>query len=361
MKGLFFGTLFLFCLGSFSYGQGVRISADNLDPDNSAMLDVVSTSKGMLVPRMTATQRTGIGSPAAGLLVYQTDGTSGFYYYNGSAWVNISTPSGTAGGDLTGSYPNPTIATGTVNSAKIADASITNTDVSNTAAIAGTKIDPDFGTQQIVTTGGLGIGTSSPARFAEINSPSFVLARLSSASGSGALLELNSSSATNDWFIGSWGTQFRMGKTTNNFASYQDQFVFSETELRAWSNNTKTLGSASSRWSTVYATNGTINTSDIRLKNDITNLDYGLEAINSLRPVSFKWNDQASNQSKIGLIAQEVEEVIPEVVDSNGNEMMGIYYSDLVPVLIKAIQEQSQQINELKNELAEIKNNLSSK
>ena len=50
--------------------------------------------KGMLIPRMTSTQRDAITSPATGLLVYQTDNTPGFYHYNGSSWVKID-----AGGD----------------------------------------------------------------------------------------------------------------------------------------------------------------------------------------------------------------------------------------------------------------------
>jgi hypothetical protein len=52
-------------------------------------LDVTSTDKGFLPPRMTSSQRTSIQSPAAGLMVYQTDGTAGLYYYNGSAWIYI--------------------------------------------------------------------------------------------------------------------------------------------------------------------------------------------------------------------------------------------------------------------------------
>lgn len=59
-------------------------------PNASAKLDVSSTNKGFLPPRMTATKRGNIQSPAAGLMVYQTDGTSGLYYNNGSAWIYIS-------------------------------------------------------------------------------------------------------------------------------------------------------------------------------------------------------------------------------------------------------------------------------
>ncbi len=51
--------------------------------NNSAALDIKSTTKGLLIPRVTQAQRTAISSPALGLLVFQTDGTAGFYYYNG--------------------------------------------------------------------------------------------------------------------------------------------------------------------------------------------------------------------------------------------------------------------------------------
>jgi hypothetical protein len=58
-------------------------------PHASAKLDVSSVDKGFLPPRMTSSQRDAIPSPAAGLMVYQTDGTSGLYYYNGAAWIYI--------------------------------------------------------------------------------------------------------------------------------------------------------------------------------------------------------------------------------------------------------------------------------
>jgi hypothetical protein len=84
----------------------------------SSVLDVKSTLKGFLAPRMLASQRTAISSPAAGLLVYQTDGTSGFYYYNGTIWTIVA--SGTVfnylpltGGTLTGELN--TVASSTTN------------------------------------------------------------------------------------------------------------------------------------------------------------------------------------------------------------------------------------------------------
>ena len=91
MKKLFVAFALLICL--FADAQ---VGIGTTSPNSSAQLDVSSTTKGLLTPRMTAAQRTAIASPAAGLLVYQTDGTSGFYYYNGSAWTALSGGGSTA-------------------------------------------------------------------------------------------------------------------------------------------------------------------------------------------------------------------------------------------------------------------------
>jgi hypothetical protein len=67
---------------------GIGVSTANIDA--SAQLEVASTSKGFLPPRMTATERGNIQSPAAGLLVFQTDAPIGLYYYTGSAWTIVT-------------------------------------------------------------------------------------------------------------------------------------------------------------------------------------------------------------------------------------------------------------------------------
>ncbi|SFB96929.1 Chaperone of endosialidase [Flexibacter flexilis DSM 6793] len=85
-KYLFFAFI---GISNVALAQGVAVNTDNSTPDNSAMLDVKSTTKGLLTPRMTVAQRVAISSPATGLLVYQTDGTTGFYHYNGSAWTYL--------------------------------------------------------------------------------------------------------------------------------------------------------------------------------------------------------------------------------------------------------------------------------
>jgi hypothetical protein len=70
----------------------VGINTDNSTPDPSAMLDVTSTSKGLLIPRLTTAQRTAIASPAEGLLVYDTS-LGAFYYYQAGSWFFLTSSS----------------------------------------------------------------------------------------------------------------------------------------------------------------------------------------------------------------------------------------------------------------------------
>lgn len=95
MKKIF--LLLMVVFANVIHSQNVAISSTTAAPNASAMLDIVSTTKGLLIPRMTATQRIAIASPATGLMVYQTDaGTlgAGFYFYSGSAWTPLNYISG---------------------------------------------------------------------------------------------------------------------------------------------------------------------------------------------------------------------------------------------------------------------------
>jgi hypothetical protein len=86
MKKLLILLPFTFLIFHCSFSQSVGIGTTT--PAASAQLDITSNNKGMLVPRLNTAQRTGIASPATGLLVYDTDSTA-FAYYTGSAWVFI--------------------------------------------------------------------------------------------------------------------------------------------------------------------------------------------------------------------------------------------------------------------------------
>ena len=80
----FFTLLAAVLLTATTFAQvGINIET----PDSSAALDITSTTGGLLVPRMTKDERGFIDTPATGLIVYQTDGTPGFYYFNGNNWA----------------------------------------------------------------------------------------------------------------------------------------------------------------------------------------------------------------------------------------------------------------------------------
>ncbi|MFT6802521.1 MAG: hypothetical protein ACJA2N_001710 [Salibacteraceae bacterium] len=86
MKRLFTTLLVVASVGAFAQQDNVGIGT--VEPDNSAILDLSSSEKGFLMPRMSETQRTSIKTPAQGLQVYQTDGEIGNYTFDGIKWVN---------------------------------------------------------------------------------------------------------------------------------------------------------------------------------------------------------------------------------------------------------------------------------
>jgi hypothetical protein len=75
---------------SWELSKGNSIAIGGSSPNASAILDLQSTTKGLLLPRMTKAQRNAIVSPVAGLCIYQTDNIPGFRMYNGTNWVRFT-------------------------------------------------------------------------------------------------------------------------------------------------------------------------------------------------------------------------------------------------------------------------------
>lgn len=75
--------------GDLYVADGGNVGIGTTSPDSTALLDVSSTTKGVLFPRMTETQKNAISSPATGLIVYQTDATEGLYIYKSTGWTQI--------------------------------------------------------------------------------------------------------------------------------------------------------------------------------------------------------------------------------------------------------------------------------
>ena len=105
-----------------------------------------------------------------------------------------------------------------------------------------------------------------------------------------------------------------------------------------------------------------VTTSDKRLKTNIVTLENSLEKVLNLRGVNFDWIDtkKYTDKRQIGFIAQEVEEVAPELVNQN-NDYKTVNYAQTVSLLVEAIKDQNDIINDLIDEVDYIKKNYSKK
>ena len=106
------------------------------------------------------------------------------------------------------------------------------------------------------------------------------------------------------------------------------------------------VGDTISRWTEIFSINPLNQSSDARMKTDIQDLSYGLDEVLAMRPVSFMWKEKYDDRTHLGLLAQDVQALIPEIVQVSEDEAipLSMSYTDLIPVLIKAIQEQQAQI-----------------
>lgn len=74
----------------FALAAQAQVGIGTSTPDGSSQLDITSAEKGILIPRMSSTERGNIANPAQGLLVYQTDAPIGFYYYSINTWTRLT-------------------------------------------------------------------------------------------------------------------------------------------------------------------------------------------------------------------------------------------------------------------------------
>tara|TARA_A100000171_G_C2139651_1_gene153802 strand:+ start:2467 stop:5055 length:2589 start_codon:yes stop_codon:yes gene_type:complete len=95
--------------------------------------------------------------------------------------------------------------------------------------------------------------------------------------------------------------------------------------------------------------------SDARLKKNVSTLTSGLATVNRLRGVRYNWKDLSQPENKIGFIAQEVETVLPELVNTKADGFKTVNYAEMTAVLVEAVKELSQQIEVLKKENTSLK------
>jgi FtsZ-binding cell division protein ZapB len=117
------------------------------------------------------------------------------------------------------------------------------------------------------------------------------------------------------------------------------------------------LGESGTRWSTVYAANGVSTSSDARLKQNVADLSNPLDRLRDIRPVSYEWNDREAPDTRLGFIAQELDDAVPEAVDRPDDEdaPLGVAYDMVLPVAVGAIQEQQDRIETLEAEAEDLR------
>ena len=187
------------------------------------------------------------------------------------------------------------------------------------------------------------------------NGTVFVMDRLTSDGGILSFRKDNSTVGS----IGTIGSKLTIGSGATgvrfNYAGV-DTISPWNTSTNALTDGTTSLGYTGTRFKDLYLS-GTVNaanfntTSDATLKTNVETLTGSLDAVKSLRGVSYDWIE--SGGSEIGVIAQEVEAVLPDVVSTNDEGIKSVKYGNMVAVLIEAIKEQQVQIDELKSKLGE--------
>jgi hypothetical protein len=216
---------------------------------------------------------------------------------------------------------------------------------------------------RITSTGNVGIGTDTPTAKLDVNGDVSIASTVSI----GTTIDIvpyNDLGALS--FEGSAGQLFSI---TNNLTSGS---IFSVndvsgipsidvdadgTVLIAPYGSTEYVGIGKTNPTTKLDVNGTItctdinSTSDISLKNNIETFENSLQVIQSIRGVKFNW--KKDSKPAIGVIAQEIEEVLPELVSNT--DVKSVNYNGIVGVLIEAIKEQQEQIDYLKKEIEELK------
>ncbi len=186
--------------------------------------------------------------------------------------------------------------------------------------------------------GKIGIGTSAPTRSLTVESATAPFMEIKNTSGSGSAGVFTTAS-NRTWFMGS-----RLNS--------QNWTVFDNTAGQPRLNVTQTgaVGIGFEAPAGMLHVNGAIfcasltETSDVRFKKEIEPISYGLDAVRKLRPVSYDWRRDEFPERKfdegrqLGFIAQEIREILPQVVVQAG-EYYQVHYTSIVPVLTRAIQE----------------------
>lgn len=356
------------CLTQLTFSQ---VGIGTTTPHPSSILHLNSTTSGLLIPRLTTTQKNAVVSPATGLLIYQTDGAAGFWYYTGTTWVPF-------GGGTAYTFNNGLSLTG--NNAQLGGTLIKTTtiDFGNNDLTFRTTSSSSYPGEFTIQGENRGImQTRFKDNYVEFGGDFAFLGtsvdgtNLTTSGGDNYTIDVVAGFQSNG-VIG--GSSIRIGSVEHIMDGLSELYIegggLHPREDQTSSFGTS-LGASSKRWAAVYANNGVIQTSDITLKKNIQPIKYGLKEILKLNPITYNWKENKvgnteipvnQQELKLGFSAQELSDILPEVVQTHSwvpadeegnykrveNDKLGVNYAEIIPVLVNAIKEQQQEIIALK-------------
>jgi hypothetical protein len=212
---------------------------------------------------------------------------------------------------------------------------------------------------RLTSAGRVGIGTNNPQTLVEISSASVPNLRIHNTSGGAVQIDLmraGTGSVGLDWRVHNPNGVLLFGRSTDDLATVTDFYQFSNIRFRPVPNDELALGQSAFRWTTLFCVNPVNASSDARLKTDINPLQYGLKEVMQMQPVSYRWKKDDAPEKMLGFLAQDMLGIIPEVVTTGetNDEMMGMAYTELIPVLVKAMQELKEENDALRLRLEQL-------
>lgn len=350
-------VLSLLCtLGAWqvTMAQNIGINGTGAAANNSALLDVSATDKGMLIPRVALTGTndvTTVAGPAVSLLIYNTATAAtvnpGYYYWNGTQWVALATG---ANWSLTGN-----LGTTAANYIGTGD----NTALSiRTNAVSRIHVNP---------AGLVGIGTTNPSNQLQVNGDIRLGVDLPPGTGAfpgfGNFIHFSAGPAAGAYNSSNsdpmWMARFNVAQDQSELhmnlgdnCQAQDAFVVTTGGSGCAGNTTlfrfQADGVAQKAGGGTWAV-----LSDRRLKQDIQPFKDGIDILSQVNPVTFAYNGENNTPSQgthyVGVIAQELATVAPDMVGTTKNgEYLTVDPSAFTYLLINSVQDQQTEIETLK-------------
>ena len=151
------------------------------------------------------------------------------------------------------------------------------------------------------------------------------------------------------------GLRINIGSGGGTTADYN----FSDFAFYPITNRRRNLGRSSNAWDNVYA-DDYVTVSDRREKRNIKTLNLGMNIITKINTYKYVYKNDNNNEEHFGFMAQELQKIVPELVaiGNDENKTLGISYSELIPILVNALKEQDDKIDNLEKVVLSIQKKL---